>query len=162
MPESRFLKIIIIVLLLINVGTLGYLWIGHRRPPRHMGQPDGPPGPHGHGERAGAAAFLYEELQLSDAQEAAYKKMREQHHATVMSIRDDMRQSKKALYGLLKSTDSNAIKIEEQRWLDSLAAQQRRIEYITYLHFREVRALCTPQQQQKFDDVIGEALEQMR
>jgi hypothetical protein len=163
MPESRFFKIIIVVLLLINIGTLGFLWLGRERPRQHMPPPPPPEErPDGPGRPGGAAAFLREQLQLTEAQETAYRKMREQHHATVVAIRDEMKEHKKALYTLLKSADSNIIHTDEQRWLDSLAAAQRRIEMITYRHFREVRALCSPQQQQKFDQVIGEALEQMR
>ncbi len=159
MPEARFLKIIIIVLLLINISTLGFLWFGER----HGGhRPPPPPPPGRDGPRRGAAAFLHQSLSLTDAQETAYRKLREGHHQTVEAIRDEMKESKRALYALLKAPEPNAVRNEEVRWIDSLAAQQRRIEYITYEHFREVRALCTPQQQAKFDEVIGEALEQMR
>lgn len=159
MRETRFLKIIIVALLLVNTGTLGYLWMDRDRE-RHDGPPhrhDGPPGP-----RGGAAAFLNEALRLSDAQEASYRTLRERHHATVLDIREEMRVDKRSLYALMKSTDTLNSRSDAQQWLDSLAAKQRRIEAITYDHFLEVRALCTPQQQQKFDAVIGEALEHMR
>ncbi len=157
MPEARFLKIIIIVLLLINIGTLGFLWFGgrhngHRQPP--LPGMDLPP--------RGAAAFLNESLSLTDAQETEYRKLRSSHHQTVEAIRGEMKENKRTLYMLLKTPNPNSVRNEEARWLDSLAAQQRRIEFITYEHFREVRALCTPQQQAKFDEVIDEALEQMR
>jgi Spy/CpxP family protein refolding chaperone len=160
MPEVRFFKIIIIVLLIINIGTLGFLWLG--RGPKEHDRHHPPPGMGRPPEGGGAGAFLRESLQLTDKQESAYRSMREQHHETVMHIRDEMKQSKRALYALLKAPDRNAVQNEERVQLDSLAAQQRRIEAITYEHFREVRTLCTPEQQTKFDDVIGEALEQMR
>lgn len=161
MREAPFLKIIIVALLLLNVGTLGYLWLDregkpHRHPPFAHEGPPGPSGPRG------AAAFLNEALHLTDAQEASYKTLREVHHETVLKIRDEMKSAKQSLYALMKSADTASKQAEAQHWLDSLAAKQRRIEAITYQHFREVRALCTPQQQQKFDEVIGEALEQMR
>jgi Spy/CpxP family protein refolding chaperone len=162
MPEARFLKIVIVALLLINVGTLGYLWLGRPHEPlRHFPAPpphDGPP----LDERRGAAAFLHDALQLTDDQEAAYKKMREQHHAIVLGIRAQMKESKRSLYALLKSNDTASTRSEERHLMDSLASQQRHVEQITYEHFRQVRALCTPQQQYKFDEVVGEALEQMR
>jgi hypothetical protein len=46
--------------------------------------------------------------------------------------------------------------------LDSMAAAQRRIDSVTFTHFQELRGICTPPQQEKFDEVIGEALEELR
>ncbi len=161
MPEARFLKIVILSLLLLNLGTLGYLWLGSTRAMHHPPPPPGggDQGPEG---RRGAAAFLHEALQLTESQEAAYKTLRNSHHATMLSIRGEMKDCKQDLYALLKATDRTSVLSSEHRWLDSLAAKQRRIETITYEHFRDLRMLCTPAQQTKFDVVIGEALEQMR
>jgi periplasmic protein CpxP/Spy len=158
MPESRFLKIIVVALLLLNLGTLGFLWMdrrdggAHRPPPHH--------GPGGRGENTGE--YLRRELQLTDEQEDAYRKMRRQHHETVMDVRDQMRDQKRELYGLMKNGDTVATKGTVNALIDSIVAEQRFIEQFTYDHFRELRALCTPQQQTKFDEVIGDALERMR
>ena len=164
MSESGFLKIIIVALLLVNIGTLGYLWMGQGKDRGHTRMHQGPPGPPDgrFGPPPGPAGFLREELQLSDAQEADFRKLREAHHRTVMDIRGQMKESKRKLYSLMHAADTNTSGAATAEWLDSLAAQQRRIEWITYQHFEQVRAICTPKQQQKFDEVIGDALEQMR
>jgi hypothetical protein len=79
-----------------------------------------------------------------------------------MDIRKQMREQKRRLYGLMRNADSSATGATASALIDSLAKAQERIERITYDHFREVRRLCTPQQQTQFDDVIGDALERMR
>ena len=38
---------------------------------------------------------------------------------------------------------------------------QKESDRITFVHFQKVRALCRPDQQTKFDEVIGEVLKMM-
>jgi len=158
MAESRFLKILILLLLLINLGTLTFLWMG----PHHHLPPMPPPGPgmEGHGE--GAGRYLSQSLQLNEDQDDQYHRMQRQHHETVMGIRDQMRSQKQRLYAFMQTTDSSKSQPEAKRIIDSIAAEQGLIEQVTYDHFKELRALCTPVQQHKFDSVIGEALDRMR
>lgn len=155
MQEGKFLKLIIVCLLILNMGTLAFLWFGgpeHRMPPRDG---DGPP----HHEDAGH--YLNRSLQLTDEQEHQYRGMREAHHEHVMMIHDRVRGYKQNLYHLLASAASKDTMVIYP-YIDSIAAAQREIELITYVHFRELRSICTSQQQQKFDQVIGEALERLR
>ena len=152
MPEARFLKMVIIALLVLNIGTLGYLWTQH--PPTH------PPEDGRHGEDA--ARYLRRSLRLTDAQEDRYRAMRRRHHASVEAIRGRIRAQKRDLYALMRAADTSAASVKAIALTDSLAIAQKEIEWITYAHFRELRALCTPDQQRDFDEVIGAALERMR
>lgn len=147
MSEGKFLKIVIVVLLLINIGTLGFLFF--RRPPHHMagGQPGGGENP---------AQYLRRELALTDDQESKFKSIREAHHDQVQALRERMATYRKELYNGMKQPSTNSA--SSMVWIDSLANTQRQIEQITYAHFTQVRALCTPAQQQKFDDVIAQAV----
>ncbi len=159
MSEARFLKFIIVALLLLNLGTLAFLWTAepHHGPPRGR-----PPEERGGGGRESTAEYLRRNLQLSDAQEERYHLMREAHHAAVMRIRTQMAGEKQALYGLLHQTDTTGAAAHGAVLIDRIVSGQRQIEGITYAHFRELRALCTPAQQQKFDAIIADALERMR
>ena len=150
MQEAKFLKVIIVALLLLNFGTLGYLWLGG------PGQRQD-----GNREHENAAQYLRRTLKLTAAQEAHYRALREAHHAAVERIRDDMRARECVLYQLL-ATPAKPDSGKAIACVDSIAAGQKRIELITFWHFKEVRDLCLPAQQQEFDRVIGEALNRLR
>ena len=149
MPESRFLKLIIIALLLINGGTLAFLFLRQANAPRPRR------------EGGNTAEYLNRTLRLTDAQEQQYRKMRDRHHASHDSLQENMRMQEAHLYRLLSNPNAVAER-NAGAMMDSIAGQQREIERITFEHFREFRAICTPEQQRKFDEVISEALERMR
>ena len=160
MSESRFLKLVVIGLLLLNAGTLGYLLLGERggnggprggmEHPVHRGGPGGP------------ARFLRERLQLTDAQESQYRDMRDSHRASVIQIRSRIRDARRKLYGLMHDGTQPADSVAAVPLLDSMAAAQREIDSVTFAHFQELRGICTPEQQKKFDAVIEEALDELR
>lgn len=145
MQNSRFLKIGLIVLLLINVSTLAYLWIdGHQRP-RQQG-PD-------------VFNFLCHELKLTPDQVQQYESLRQQHHAAVQRIQEHGHQLRERFFGMLELTpiDSGAVK----SLADSIAAMQEQIEKVTFYHFSQLRTILTPDQKKRFDEVIQEALSMM-
>ena len=50
---------------------------------------------------------------------------------------------------------------EVQILADSLGALRAKEELFTYEHFRQVRAICRPDQLPRFDAAIGEAVQSM-
>lgn len=161
MSESRFLKLVVIGLLLLNAGTLGYLLLGggtgggadETKSGEHTMHRGGPGGP---------ARFLRERLQLTDAQEVQYRDMRDAHRSAVIDIRAGIRGTRRRLYALMHDGTQPSDGIAAAPLLDSMATAQRRIDSVTFAHFEELRGICTAAQQRKFDEVIGEALEELR
>jgi Spy/CpxP family protein refolding chaperone len=145
MDNSRFLKIVIIVLLIINIATLAFMWMQHA----HHG-PDGP-------ARHDVAGFLEHELKFTDEQRKQFDVLMEEHHEQIENIQHNGRELHNHFFDLLNKQDSSAVK----QLADSLAKNQEQIELITFDHFKKVRAICTPEQQKKFDEIIDEALRMM-
>jgi Spy/CpxP family protein refolding chaperone len=56
----------------------------------------------------------------------------------------------------LKTAVIDTVKVNELA--DSIVSIQKQIELVTFYHFQKVRAICTAEQQQKFDEVIDEAI----
>lgn len=142
MENIRFLKIALFVLLLLNLSLLAFLWFRH------------PPHPGGRGE--GPAKLLIEKVGLDAEQQAEYARMREDHQRAMRDFRqrnDDLHQR---LYHLLASNREDTLAV--QQLTDSLALGQKKMEGITFDHFRALRAICRPDQQPRFDAFIGEAL----
>lgn len=161
MSESRFLKLVVIGLLLLNAGTLGYLLLGGRSRGA-AGETRGGEHVIHRGDPGGPARFLRERLQLTDEQEAQYRDMRDAHRSAVIDIRAGARATRRRLYALMHDGTQPTDSLAAAPLLDSMAAAQRKIDSVTFAHFQELRGICTAPQQQKFDEVIGEALEELR
>lgn len=149
MENSRFLKIVIIVLLLVNISTLAYLWMGrpHRMPP------GGPP------PREDAFNYLRRTLNMDEQEVRQYEQLRDQHHEAIENIQRNARQLRERMFDMLNKPDADSLAVKAIS--DSIAATQQQIELITFNHFKQVRAILHPDQQKKFDEVIQQALRMM-
>lgn len=145
METNRFLKIVIIILLMVNIGTLAFIWSQgrHGSPPPHPSVFD----------------FLTRELQLDNRQQEQYEILRDEHHRTVEDLQKTGRQLHQQYFGLLHGATADSAQVN--LLADSLVSLQKQIELITFYHFQKVRAICKPDQQKKFDEVINEALRMM-
>jgi len=148
MESLRFLKIVIICLLVVNIGTLSFIWLHHGH--------GGPPPPHGRGDVAG---FLTHELNFSPEQEKQFDQLREEHHHAMEKFQDEGRERHHQLFDLLHASTADSAAIQSAA--KGIAENQSQIEVVTFHHFQQVRAICNPEQQKKFDEIIDEALRMM-
>jgi protein CpxP len=146
MEDNRFLKIVIIVLLLINSGTLAFMWT--RKPPMPLHHPPG-----------GAYEFLTHELNLDENQRKQYAALRDEHHEAVEKLMDSGRALHDKYFELLRNPSGDSLLV--QQTAETIAANQKQIELLTFYHFQKVKTLCTPEQQKRFDEVISETLRMM-
>lgn len=146
MDNSRFLKTVITILLIINIGTLTFMWV-HRppvegRPPRHD-----------------VGEFLSHELNFSNNQENKFNELKKEHHQSTEMLRDKNKLFHDQFFDLMKTNPVDSTKVNST--LDSICSTQKQLELVTFSHFQKIRALCTSDQQKKFDEVIDEALRMM-
>lgn len=158
---NRGIWIAIIILGIINVGMAIMMWgpMPFMRPP-HPGEcpppqrPDGPPPPDGRQPPGGAEpfAFLVRTLGMDEAQQQKFRELRDAHREAMQPLRSVLRDARRAMFSHVPDAGEATLQA------DLLAAgmAQRSIDSITVLHFRKVRALLRPDQQSKFDEVIGE------
>lgn len=143
MENLKFYKIGIALLLLLNIGTLVFMWAN--RPPER-------------GAR-GPFMFLVKATNMDEAQQAAYRQLRNVHHAKVEAFQKQNREIRGQLFSLLaQKAESDP---EVQQLTDSIAVLKRQEELLTFEHFRRVREICRPDQQAKFDAAIGEAIQSL-
>ena len=105
----------------------------------------------GHGDQQGSG-YLSKELQLSRQQDSAFSKMKEEHLKAMKPLWADIRQTKDSLFRQMNNPnlDDSAI----SAYTDRIAAKNKIADELMFQHFRELRKLCTPAQQQKFDTLI--------
>lgn len=152
-PGSKNLLIIIAVLLLTNIGVLGYfLWF--KKPAKQAEQ---------RWDAKGNSNGIYELLQkdvgFSADQLAQYKLMKDKQRETLRPMFDDMRKAKDSLFRLLKESDvPDSI---SDKVAGEIGRRQKMLDLQTYTYFRKVRTLCTPEQLPKYDTLIQNMFSKM-
>ena len=142
--------IAILVLVLINIATLLTFWCSKKR-----GFNDHQPPPN----RGGAAVFIIKELALDSIQQIQYLALVQEHQKAIREIKEQVKDAKEAYFGLL--ADSSA----KQETIDAAIAKattiEEQIDVKTFEHFKQVRALCNPEQKKKFDSIILDVFRMM-
>jgi len=153
--KIRFTHLALVVLVLLNLGSLSALWLNHKGP--HPPRPPHPPhSPHG---GRSVAAFLERELDLSKAQREAFKKLRDAHHQAARALLKDMREQRQAFFDLLGSDTPDQVKMTALS--QAIGHNQAALELATFNHFNQLRTLCDTTQKPIFDRVVHEALRMM-
>lgn len=143
MEKMKFYKIVIVVLIVINLATLTSIWL--LKPNHHR------PMPHDRG-----MSFLANELDMEGSDKQKLDAMELKHHAEKRELLERNKQLREKLFGLLKNNNSDSIKVNQ--FVDSILINQKQIELMTYYHFKDVKAMCSPEQQIKLEETIKEAI----
>ncbi len=144
MTNVKLWKALVAILLAVNIGTLAFMWM-------HQPGAGGPPGPGG---------FLIKSIGFDVAQQTQFARLRDAHQQASRDFRERNGALRSRFYDLLAMNQVDSTRV--QQLVDSIGEGQKQMEMVTFQHFREVRALCRPEQQPKFDAVIGEALQTMQ
>ena len=132
MERIKLLTVAVIALLLLNMGTLAYLFVGqgHQR----MGPP---PPPH-------PRDIIIRKLHFDDAQVQQYEKLIQWHRGQI-EVRDrEIGKTKDRLYlSLIKSPPDLKVK---DSLIGRLSALQKEIEEVHFKHFQDIKAICKPEQ----------------
>jgi protein CpxP len=146
--KSTLLWTAIIILFLLNAGTLFFLLSS-----RHHGPPE---------RRGGNKNFdelVMHTLELTPGQVDKFDQMKRQHHEQMLQLDEATKQPFDAYFSLLTQpiTDS-ATRDSLEKKITDLYRQRMQV---TYRHFAELKAICTPQQQQKFDALVPSLMQVM-
>lgn len=135
MNSAKFYKTLIVILVLINLGTLSYLWWFNAPPP-----------PPGHGPP------LSEKLGLEGKNKTIVDGLEKQHHEEKGKlVRKD--QSLHEDYFALIGTGKNS-----EELLNEIQANSFEIEQMTYQFFDTVAHYCTTEQQNQLRTFIFDRL----
>lgn len=144
MNNIKFLKSILLVLLLVNVATLSFLWFTK------------PPKPNLQGSAKG---FFAHELAFSAKQEQQFEALQIAFEEQREELRQDIKEKNDIYFDLLQNpkVDSSSVKNAAGEIINI----KEKEELALFYHFQKVRALCNDSQKQKFDKIIKEAARMM-
>src|SRR5258705_7101521 len=149
--RNRNLIFIIAALLLTNIAVLAYfLWI--KKPEHRRDDQNERP-------KIGMDIRLRDSVGFNDEQVAQFRKLKDENWAALRPMFDEMRKAKDNLFRLL--SDSNVSDSAINKASDVIAEKQKALDLQTFNHFRRVRAICTPEQQVKYDSLIQRMFRKM-
>ena len=154
MQQNKFLVALIALLLVLNLGTLGYLFFTSHPPPPPRHEQGGPGGQEG---RPGSISMrLKEPLSLSDAQAAAIDSMHNQHLALMDSTDRNFHDAMKNYFFLL--TKESYTPLEKDSLLNIISELNARKALLAFNHFEDINKLLNPGQQKKFKEMLPDIL----
>ena len=146
MNNNRFFKGVILILVMVNCGTLAFLWFGRPRPEQIP-------------VRGQAAEFLIHELELTPVQQDRFGKLREGHRDKLTILQEQDRKFHERFFETLFLTPTDTI--TASLLADSIAGVRRQMELLTFEHFSQLRQLLTEPQKMKFHQVFRQALDRV-
>lgn len=147
MDKTKLLTFAVIALLLLNLGTLSFLFLTN------------PNGNHPHGDsnfkgRAEPKEIIIEKLNFDSKQKSEYEKLIQVHRKEISSIEDEIRKTKEELYlQLHENTTNNTTK---DSLINALATYQKQIEITHFKHFQDIKKLCKKEQLDDFNALTEE------
>lgn len=144
--KVKFLTILVVLLLFINIATIAGIW--KFIDPRNLRMmPPPPPGP---------KEFIISKLGLDETQQKIFEELRTEHFEQMSGLQEQIRAEKDAMYDLLKSPNPDTTQTYVH--IAKIMQSEERLERITFEHFRKVRAICNEEQQQHFDAIIDRVM----
>jgi protein CpxP len=135
---------VIFILIALNLGLVFFMWYTQR--------PDKREGPTN-------TKFLMERLHFTKEQEQQYLALQQQLGDSIEPIREQERKIHDRFFEMMHADKPDSALVAST--IDSMGHIRSQIEYLTFAHFRQVRAMCTPEQQKKFDGLISETMRRM-
>ena len=147
MSKTRFLSILVIFLLILNMGIIAFfLFIAPK------------PGPPGAMRNKGVKYQIIQKLQLNDEQVRTFDNLVEVHIAKLEGNRKELEQTRAAIFKEFSKEDP----AKKDSLLTRIANIQREIESLHITHFRNIKNLCRPDQLPAFEELVNDLSENLR
>jgi protein CpxP len=143
MNKTKFLTILVLLLLVLNAVTLFFLLgkkDGHKNKPGGNGRP--------------YSEYLTKQLNLDTIQVAQLKDLRDKHKQELGVLWKEDRELQEAKFVLLKEGSSDSLKLDSL--LTLIVANKKKFELAFHNHFLQIRALCRPEQVELFNKTLDE------
>lgn len=136
----------VVILFILNLALLATIWF--KPSARYAADRMRPEQPN---------ELIERNLHFTDQQVSEFDILRERHHDSIMMLQRQGQQLRKEYFDNLKHPET-ADSATLQTLVDAIGENQEQIEFVTFRHFRQVRALCDDKQKETFDKIINDVL----
>jgi len=140
--QNRYLILVIILLVILNLGTLITIWLG--RPHQHPFQNDNQGSEK---ENMHIQQLLKDELGFNKEQAKQFLDLQRELHNQTTPINDEIKRLKKQMFD--KVLENNISPTLSDSLLKLTMEKQAQIEQLTFRHLLELKKMCNPEQQKK-------------
>ena len=144
--KNKVLVAIIAILLLTNIVMLVFL----------LGKKADKPG---RKPSSSGVSYLQKELGFTEQQMAQFNAMKEEHREKINSLFDEVKKTKDTFFLHLK--DSTASDSAVMSAANLIGDKQQALDMQVFESVREIRGICTSEQQQKFDSLLPKIVYKM-
>jgi Spy/CpxP family protein refolding chaperone len=148
MSDSKKYKLVLsgfIIMVILNIAVLVSIWI--MRPPFFHPHPPPPP------KAPPPVEHLFkQQLNLNKKQRKIFIRLRNRQISRSKKIIRDIQKKRGQLINLLKTNQADSSKVDSLILL--MGKDQMQLESNVFNHFKQIRALCNPQQKKVFDHII--------
>lgn len=135
MDKLKFYKILVIILVILNIGTLVTIWLGRMKEPRFPGRKmEGEP--------------LLREMQLTPHQSKEFREQRRYHVSQLREMQSRERNQHERFFDLVFSDQQDSV--QALLMIDSLLQIRKKMEMMTYRHFKDIQQMLDPKQKEIF------------
>lgn len=143
--KNKLLTGLVILLLVANAATIALFWMGKKQKTVLP--------------KATPSEFLIKELKLDAKQQEQLEVLVKEHRQAADQLREKVKAAKDNMFDLVKQTNaSDSVKHAAAAAASAITEQ---IDILTINHFQQVRNLCSPGQQKKFDEIIQQVTRMM-
>jgi len=147
LSNIKFLWIIILILVVLNIASITAVWIEERgdeapvlRERAMMNRRD---------------HFLKRELNFTPHQQAQFDSLLEKHRDQLEAKMEEIRTLREELLGMMRNQEFTG---EAENIVRQIGEKQSELELMNYQHFKEVLAICNEEQKQIFLQTIRRAV----
>ncbi|MFY7839292.1 MAG: periplasmic heavy metal sensor [Lacibacter sp.] len=144
MNKTKFLTVLVVLLLALNAVTLYFVW----------GKKDGEKRRPGNGGGRPYSEYISKKLHFDTVQQEQLKQLRDSHKQELDSLRKEEKTIQEAKSQLLKDGVTDSLKLDSVFTL--AAANKKKFEMAFHKHFMQIRALCRPDQLLLFNQTLDE------
>ena len=141
--KNKVLVTIIGILLLANIGMLVFLVSGMRKPEREDAE--------GKKQAHSTESYLEHKLGFDKQQINDFNQLKQKHYRKLNPLFEDLRVTKDNFFVLVKDSVSDS---DVDSVADIIGQKQKFLDLQVFRTVQELRTLCTPQQQVKFDSLL--------
>lgn len=147
LSSSKALVLIIAILLVTNISMLVYFLNRKEAPEREPRK------------RYDMAAFFKNDLKFSEQQLAILDSAKQKHRDSIGRYFKSLNESKQAFFNLLSSPKIDTLMYDSLAM--RVAMKQAEVEKAFFRHFRDLRTICTPEQQVRYDSLFPNEIRKM-
>lgn len=140
--KNKFNFWLVLVLVILNAGTLGILWYGHFQKPQLQQR----------GNRPDPEEFFIRELNLNQQQAQSLTFLRSEHFKKTDSVMNIIHQLRIEMIEELFSDTPDSLQVK--RISQQIGKEQAQFEILIYDHFNDVKQLCDVKYHEKLKQII--------